>query len=284
MTARAAVSGGLVVWVGRAPPTPDFVHLRAMSLALAQVPMPSVVMVDPPDDSALDAWLDELVQPAFSALAVVLVVGEARPEVIAAAARAKVTCCLPRNSDATSRAAVIEAALQLGAERRDRIQSQVLARIGPTMSRGEWRLRTLEEAEALALVLAGCCPKPERRIGGLLELLINAIEHGNLEISGPEKQALLMAGKWHDELLLRLDDPRYAARTVRVTFERLAHGELVFSIEDDGAGFDHVGVVAEQLDHNETRHGRGIALARMMSFDSLVWEGRGNRVVGRISK
>jgi hypothetical protein len=119
-------------------------------------------------------------------------------------------------------------------------------------------------------------------VGGLLELLINAIEHGNLEVTGDEKRALLMDGRWHDELLARLDDPRYASRAVRVTFERRT-SELFITIEDDGAGFDFAEVLRGGLDENFSRHGRGIALARLMSFDDLQWEGRGNRVIGRIS-
>jgi anti-sigma regulatory factor (Ser/Thr protein kinase) len=153
---------------------------------------------------------------------------------------------------------------------------------GAKLLEASWVLKTPEEAEVLASLLAECCPKPDRRVGGLIELLINAIEHGNLEITGPGKRALLAEGRWYEELLLRLADPRYAERSVRVSFERQADGEIVFSIEDDGVGFDVAEVLDRELTQNDTRHGRGIALARLMSFDKLSWEGRGNRVVGRI--
>ena len=40
--------------------------------------------------------------------------------------------------------------------------------------------RTLDEAKNLAAYIANCFPEPERAIYGLHELLINAVEHGNL--------------------------------------------------------------------------------------------------------
>lgn len=44
----------------------------------------------------------------------------------------------------------------------------------------DFRLRTLEEARRLTLMLSQACPDPKRVVLGLSELLINAVEHGNL--------------------------------------------------------------------------------------------------------
>ena len=60
-------------------------------------------------------------------------------------------------------------------------------------------------------------------------------------------------------------------------------GKLEDDAADDGAGFDFAEILRGSMDENFSRHGRGIALARLMSFDDLRWEGRGNRVIGRIS-
>lgn len=46
----------------------------------------------------------------------------------------------------------------------------------------EVRFRRLEEARALATSLAQLCPDPQRALLGLSELLVNAVEHGNLGI------------------------------------------------------------------------------------------------------
>jgi anti-sigma regulatory factor (Ser/Thr protein kinase) len=148
--------------------------------------------------------------------------------------------------------------------------------------RAAFELRTLPEAEALASALAACCPQPERRVCGLLELLANAVEHGNLELTGAEKQRLLTEGRWFAELEARLADPRYLPRRVRVDFERDAAGLVTLAIEDEGPGFDWREVLAREPAGAGAVQGRGIALARGLSFEDLVWEGRGNRVVARM--
>jgi signal transduction histidine kinase len=159
--------------------------------------------------------------------------------------------------------------------------NEVLAPACLITQHAQFELRTLEEAESIATLLSLFCSEPERRVGGLLELLINAIEHGNLEISGPEKKALLAKGLWFQEISRRLNDERYASRRVRVSFERNDDG-AVFTIEDDGAGFDSRDVLTRPIGATDSLHGRGIALARMMSFDVLRFEGRGNRAVGLV--
>jgi anti-sigma regulatory factor (Ser/Thr protein kinase) len=150
------------------------------------------------------------------------------------------------------------------------------------LRRATFELRTLPEAAALASSLSACCPQPERRECGLLELLANAVEHGNLEFTGDDKQRLLKAGRWFAELEARLADPRYLPRRVRVHFERDADGLVTLAIEDEGPGFDWREVLAREPAGGGAVHGRGIALARALSFEDLVWEGRGNRVVARM--
>jgi len=46
--------------------------------------------------------------------------------------------------------------------------------------------RTLDEAESLASFLANCFPDPDRALTGISEILINGVEHGNLDISYDE--------------------------------------------------------------------------------------------------
>jgi CheY-like chemotaxis protein/anti-sigma regulatory factor (Ser/Thr protein kinase) len=145
-----------------------------------------------------------------------------------------------------------------------------------------YELRTLEEAELLASELAEQCPEPRRRVAGILELLVNAVEHGNLELSGPDKQRLLREGRWDTELQARLEDPRLGARQVRVTFDRASDGSIALSVEDEGLGFDWRAATAPRTEDGQARSGRGLLLARQLSFDELAWEGRGNKVLARI--
>jgi len=52
--------------------------------------------------------------------------------------------------------------------------------------------KTLNEAESLASFLANCFPDPDRALTGISEILINAVEHGNLAISYEKKPSSWM--------------------------------------------------------------------------------------------
>lgn len=137
--------------------------------------------------------------------------------------------------------------------------------------------RTLEEAETLAAFLAGFFPHPDQVLTGVSELLINAVEHGNLGISFREKTELLLTNSWTDEVARRLADPCYKERVVTVSFEK-GPESCSLSIHDEGLGFDwkkYLEVDTTWATHN---HGRGIAMARLLSFDKLQYNDRGNQV------
>ena len=141
----------------------------------------------------------------------------------------------------------------------------------------EFRFRSHEEARALAGLLANAAPEPRKVVTGLWELMLNAVEHGNLELSYGEKSRLLEAGNWHDELARRLADAPYRDRHVSVTVTRDA-SSVRYRISDEGRGF----VPDPYLDFDPARathaHGRGIAMARRLSFDALEFIGAGNIV------
>lgn len=147
---------------------------------------------------------------------------------------------------------------------------------------GIFRCRALDETRLLANYLARACPEPERVVQGLQELLVNAVEHGNLGISYAEKGALVLAGTWHDEVLRRLQLPQYRERQVEIRFQRQADA-LRFTIRDQGDGFDS----RDFLDFSPVRafdlHGRGIAMARKLSFDRVEYQGNGNTVTASVS-
>lgn len=141
--------------------------------------------------------------------------------------------------------------------------------------------RTIEEARDLGSVLARACPDPEAAVIGMTELLVNAVEHGNLGITYDEKSQLRDHARWEAEVQRRLSLPQYAARTAEVAFERDA-AAVRFIIRDRGDGFDW----KRYLDIDPARafdtHGRGILMARHFSFDSIEYRGCGNEVVATI--
>jgi hypothetical protein len=150
------------------------------------------------------------------------------------------------------------------------------------MKRAEFSCRTLEEARSLALLLANASLNPGRTINGYVELLINAIEHGNLGITYEEKGRLLAQGSWADEVKARLGDMRHAGSCVNVTLEKSA-ACLTVTIADQGPGFDWRNFIEFSPDRAFDLHGRGIAMSRALSFDSLEYLGNGSSVVTRVS-
>jgi len=144
-----------------------------------------------------------------------------------------------------------------------------------------FEIRTMTEAVGLATLLAAAHPDPARVVMGLTELLVNAVEHGNLGITYHEKAELLDRGDLRAEIERRLALPDRASRRVKVTFRR-APDQLTTWIEDEGEGFDW----RPYLDYDPERaldpNGHGIAIARGVCFDDVTYHGRGNVVAATV--
>lgn len=112
---------------------------------------------------------------------------------------------------------------------------------------------------------------------GLNELLLNAIEHGNLKISYAEKSGLLESGTWLEEIARRHLDPTLSERKARVG---LTCGKKIITVRivDEGAGFDWVPYLSIAPERAFHLHGRGIIMARQLSFRNLEYHGNGNIV------
>lgn len=141
---------------------------------------------------------------------------------------------------------------------------------------------SLKEARDIALLLADASGFPERTVGGYSELLINAVEHGNLEISYEEKGRLLEAERWEEEIERRLALPLYAERSVEVVMHRQPES-LIVTITDEGKGFDWQSYLQISPERAFDLHGRGIAMSKELSFDRLVYQGVGNRAVATVN-
>lgn len=178
--------------------------------------------------------------------------------------------------------AVVNAALDQSREFGNMVESVRRAeRPLALMQSGNFRFRDLDEGRLLANYLARACPDSLRVIQGLQELLLNAVEHGNLEISYNSKGALLMEGTWQEEVQHRLQLPVFRERHVEVDFLRQPES-LSFTIRDQGKGFDWTDYLDFSPDRAFDLHGRGIAMARKLSFDQLEFQGNGNTVVATV--
>lgn len=166
--------------------------------------------------------------------------------------------------------------------RRMQEESSVAGRTFGLMSEGRFRFQTLDAARDVATVLANACPESGKVVIGMSELLVNAVEHGNLAISYDEKSQLREEHRWEDEVARRLQDPQYANRHVEVHYRR-APDAIEVLIADEGEGFDWQKYMDMDTDRAFDTHGRGIAMSRMISFDSVEYRGKGNEVVVRIN-
>ncbi len=140
-----------------------------------------------------------------------------------------------------------------------------------------FRFRTPQEARQLARVLANTSPNAEAVAMGLSELMVNAIEHGNLAIGYGDKSRLMADWRLEEELDRRLLDPILGSRWAELEFQRESD-HLRFSIRDQGTGFDWSNFLDIDPERAFDSHGRGIALARKISFTSIEYRGCGNEV------
>ncbi|MDP2194078.1 MAG: ATP-binding protein [Alphaproteobacteria bacterium] len=118
------------------------------------------------------------------------------------------------------------------------------------------------------------------------ELLVNAIEHGNLEISAEEKQQHIHSGTLLALIEERMQMHPYKERFVSVTCERYYEAPnlkmIRITITDQGKGFDWRKVLDHMHIMDERAQGRGIYIAKNLCFDALHYNESGNQVIGMV--
>jgi len=144
------------------------------------------------------------------------------------------------------------------------------------LQKGHFRFRRLSEAHLLAEFLAEACPNPRLAIMGITEILVNAIEHGNLGISYEDKSKLQKEANWLEEIDRRLDQPQHINQFVEVELTR-TETEIRIKVTDQGNGFDWQRYQTGTHDPLSS-HGRGILLAKNLAFKQLEYTGKGNEV------
>ncbi len=111
------------------------------------------------------------------------------------------------------------------------------------------------------------------------EIIINAIEHGNLGIGFEEKTKAILEGNYLEYVQKRQEDPQFSAKKVRIDYV-LNNEYIAFRITDEGNGFDHKKMMAKSAETvNETfeQHGRGIFMTKAV-FDKIEYNDKGNQV------
>ena len=111
----------------------------------------------------------------------------------------------------------------------------------------------------------------------LSEIIMNAIEHGNLEIGYEQKQNALVNGTYDDLICQRQQDPRYKGRLVTISYN-LTATYMSCTIRDEGCGFDWDNASCQEHSHDLPRpHGQGLLIARTY-MDHCVFHSPGNAV------
>lgn len=147
----------------------------------------------------------------------------------------------------------------------------------------EYRFATLEDVSTLVPVLSAWCPQPDTVAPGLSDLMVNAVEHGNLGVTYQEKSLLKWDGDWEAEIQRRLALPIFQGRYATVRVERRPDS-VIFTIVDQGDGFDWQQFLHFDPERAFDPNGRGIAMAKMMSFATLDYQGKGNVVVATVRR
>ena len=112
----------------------------------------------------------------------------------------------------------------------------------------------------------------------LYEMLINAVEHGNLGINYETKKNLLSAGIDYIEYLDNLckQDPYYN-RKIEISYH-YQKDSISFVVKDEGDGFD-----VQKFENRDIKgellalHGRGIIISKF-NMDEIVYNEKGNEV------
>jgi len=111
----------------------------------------------------------------------------------------------------------------------------------------------------------------------LMELLTNALEHGNCGISYDEKSEWLNNGGTILDLInKKLLEPKYAERKIHIEYG-IGREMSTFTIKDDGEGFDWKSRMKNETPDMDEAHGRGIALSKSL-VSGLRYNDKGNEV------
>ena len=141
--------------------------------------------------------------------------------------------------------------------------------------------KNMVDVRFLSIFLSNMYPNPQLAVLGISELLLNAIEHGNLNITYEEKSRLLEDRMWEQEIKRRLIKSEYTNKTAHAHIKKESD-RIILEITDAGKGFDWTEFLDISKDRATHLHGRGIALSKSISFDELEYVGPGNKVITKV--
>lgn len=146
-----------------------------------------------------------------------------------------------------------------------------------------FQFNSLEDVRSISSLVACACDEADKVAMGLSELMINAIEHGNLHIGYDEKSRLRKQGKWESEISNRLKLSENKEKFALIDIVSSAD-EIMYTITDQGNGFKWDDFMEFDTTRVLDNHGRGIAMANKLYFSKLEYQGNGNTVKVTVNK
>ncbi|NCU33218.1 MAG: hypothetical protein EOM23_09885, partial [Candidatus Moranbacteria bacterium] len=107
----------------------------------------------------------------------------------------------------------------------------------------------------------------------LREMLINSIEHGNLNITYEEKSKAMLLDRYIELINERQKDPANFSKNVKIEY-MISDSRVIYKITDQGKGFNHKKIMAMGSDNANEKllaHGRGITITTSI-FDEVKYE------------
>jgi len=144
-----------------------------------------------------------------------------------------------------------------------------------------FRFSRLEEISPIVDFIAAHCPNPRALSQGLSELMVNAVEHGNLGIYYDEKSKLLSNGEWHTEVERRIALSCNLGKYAILDYVSKPDA-AVLTIRDQGAGFNWQPFMEFASTRAADLNGRGIAIAKALDIWDIEYQDSGRRVVCRV--
>lgn len=178
--------------------------------------------------------------------------------------------------------AVVSTALRDRAERlMESYSHETMCMAFRHLNDASFTFRTPSEARQISDMISILCPSRLEAHMGILELMLNAVEHGNLGITYDEKTQYISDDCLQDEIDRRLKLPEYVDKIATLEFKRV-DSNLEFRISDQGQGFDWAQYMEMKIERMMDNHGRGIAMSRSISFTKLEYKGKGNCALATI--
>jgi len=263
---------------------------RGLSVVTAQDPQAALMMADMalPDIVITDLFLPEhtgltLVQEIhnrFPNTAIIVSAGTADGQTVIEAMRAGGTDYLPQPTCTNALAMALDRAIQHVPHALEEI---------PGIEELDYRLTIGTDPHQVEPCVTWLIEQTARRFpeaqrlhlrATLIELIVNAVEHGSLEIQYQEKHEALSADTFDALIEARRRDPRFAERHVVVqACYDMSRRRLRYAITDEGKGFMWKRFLAQndKACDNHDANGRGLFLAKAF-FPNLIYNERGNEV------